>query len=591
MIPRFRFRTLPEAKFSACLCLISFLILCLIPTTVFSQEFESRRGADHLFAKAETLYHENKFLPARASYEEFLSAFSTDNRVPKALMRLGQLDFKKKSYVSALRHYQKFIEAFPDSVLAYRVKLDMGRCYYEMERYEEAEKLLRETVNLNPDASHKWTAFAYLGYIDDQRLEPEKAFKKLKQIIDRSPYPEIKQEASRYIEIIIRERLNKKQLVAMVKSLGTDFPADLVLQRLIGIYRVERDLGNYQSSLEELIFRFPSHEKRGYFENLLTRMKSDPKRVMRIGAVLPLSGKRALVGQRVLQGIQLAINQLPTKDRNRLEIVVKDSGLGRKVVEVVEELAQDPSVVGIIGPVLTEEVEQVIPTLEKYNLPALTPTASTPGLAEKSHYVFRNALTKESQASFLARYAVNELGMYRFLVLYPTESYGETMRQVFEDEVRAAGGHIVDSIPYDRKQNDFKKEILRMGGMPDDHLKKIIEKHIKRGTQPKPLDDKGHMSRPLVEGGLYSDDEVEALKVGLELNYDAVFIPGYYDKVRLIVPQLAFYNIEEVLLLGGNGWNSRELIPYDRLRFLDHGFVRRCCVILDHPDSKHLFGS
>lgn len=150
------------------------------------------------------------------------------------------------------------------------------------------------------------------------------------------------------------------------------------------------------------------------------------------------------------------------------------------------------------------------------------------------------------------------------MVIYPTEEYGETMRKVFEDEVRSFGGHIVESIPYERTQTDFRKQIVQIGGMADDRLKARIQRHIKRGTQPRPLNDKGIKSRPLVEGGLYADDEVEALKVTLELNYDAIFIPGSFDKVRLIVPQLAFYNIENVLLMGGNGWNSRELVDAAR---------------------------
>lgn len=546
------------------LCFAVVFLLFLTESVVPAQEFETRRGADTLFAKAETLFHENKLLEARGSYEDFLKAFSTDARAPKAVVRLGQLDFKKKSYVSALRHYQYFLKTFPDSVLTYRVKLDMGRCFYELERYDEADKLLRETVRSNPDAAQKWVAFTYLGYIDDHRMDPEKAFRKFKQIIDKSPFPEIKQEAALQIKTIINEKLDKKQLVALTKTLGSSFPADLVLERLISIYRIDRDLGNYQVSMEDLVFRFPEHILRGHYEGLLARLKSSRPRVIRIGVVIPLSGKRALVGQRVLQGVQLAVNQLPAGYRKRLEIVVKDSGLGREVERVVEELAQDPNVMGIIGPVMTEDVERVIPILEKYKLPILTPTASTPGLADKSPYIFRNALTKELQAGFLARHAVNELGLYRFVVIYPTEAYGETMRKEFEDEVRSAGGHIVDSIPYARTQTDFKKEILKIGGVADDHLKRRIERHIRRGTQPKPLNDKGHMSRPLVEGGLYSDDEVEALKVALELNYDAIFIPGYYDKVRLIVPQLAFYNIEEVLLMGGNGWNSRDLVESAR---------------------------
>ena len=541
-----------------------FCWLFVTVTSVSAQDFESRQGADTLFAKAETLYHENKLLESRASYEDFLRAFSTDSRAPKAVMRLGEIDYKNKSYLSALRHYQYFLGTFPHSTLVYSVKLDMGRCYFEIERYEEAEKLLRETVQLNPDPTQKWKAFVYLGYIDDKRLEIEEAFKKFKQIMDRSPYPEIKQEAASYIKNMVDQKLNKKQLVSLANSLGPEFPADLILKKLISIYRIERDLGNYQISLEDLIFRFPNHESREHYEKLLIRLKTDPSRVIRIGVVLPLSGKRAIVGQRVLQGIQLAINDLSARDKSRLELVVKDSGLGREVVQVVEELAQDPNVIGIIGPVLTEDVESVIPIIEKYQLPIFTPTASTPGLADKSPYIFRNALTKELQARYLARHAVNELNLYRFVVMYPTAAYGETMRKVFEDEVRSFGGRIVESISYERTQTDFKKQILQIGGMADDRLKAKIQRHIKRGTQPPPLNDWGVKSRPLVEGGLYADDKVEALKVALELNYDAIFIPGYYDKVRLIVPQLAFYNIENILLMGGNGWHSRELVDAAR---------------------------
>ncbi len=541
-----------------------FCWLFVTVTSVSAQDFESRQGADTLFAKAETLYHENKLLESRASYEDFLRAFSTDSRAPKAVMRLGEIDYKNKSYLSALRHYQYFLGTFPHSTLVYSVKLDMGRCYFEIERYEEAEKLLRETVQLNPDPTQKWKAFVYLGYIDDKRLELEEAFKKFKQIMDRSPYPEIKQEAASYIKNMVDQKLNKKQLVSLANSLGPEFPADLILQKLISIYRIERDLGNYQISLEDLIFRFPNHESREHYEKLLIRLKTDPSRVIRIGVVLPLSGKRAIVGQRVLQGIQLAINDLSARDKSRLELVVKDSGLGREVVQVVEELAQDPNVIGIIGPVLTEDVESVIPIIEKYQLPIFTSTASTPGLADKSPYIFRNALTKELQARYLARHAVNELNLYRFVVMYPTAAYGETMRKVFEDEVRSFGGRIVESISYERTQTDFKKQILQIGGMADDRLKAKIQRHIKRGTQPPPLNDWGVKSRPLVEGGLYADDKVEALKVALELNYDAIFIPGYYDKVRLIVPQLAFYNIENILLMGGNGWHSRELVDAAR---------------------------
>ncbi len=541
-----------------------FIIILFFSSSLFSQTPENPLTADTLFARAETFFHEKKTIEARMAYEEFLKAFPQDTRVPKSVFRLGYIDFENKSYVSALRYYNYFLENFPRSTLGYLVRLEMGRCYFALERYQEAEKLFRQAVKENPDVSQKWRAFVYLGQVDDVRLNYDAAFKKYKDVIDKSPFPEIKLEARRYIETLVNERMDKKNLVAFAKSLGNRFPADLILKRLIEIYRIERDAGNYQTSLEDFLFRFPKHELREKFQKALVGFKSSEKGKVKIGVVLPLSGKRALVGQQVLQGIQLAVNQLPAKDKNRLKLVIRDSGLGRTAPEVIEELAQDPNLVGIIGPALTWEIENSLAVLEEYQMPVFTPTASTSGLAERSPYVFRNALTKELQAGFLARYAINELNLYRFVVLYPTTGYGETMRQVFEQEVRSLGGYIVHSIPYARQQNDFRKQILEIGGLADDKLKKVIQAHIKRGTQPKPLDDKGRLSRPLVEGGLYSDDEVETLKVALEFNFDAIFIPGVYDKVSLILPQLAFYNVEDILLMGGNGWNSKRLLENAR---------------------------
>ena len=114
-------------RYSLQIVLLTILCLLLVTvTSVSAQDFESRQGADTLFAKAETLYHENKLLESRASYEDFLSGFSTDSRAPKAAMRLGQIDYKNKSYLSALRHYQYFLDTFPHSTLILQCQAGYG---------------------------------------------------------------------------------------------------------------------------------------------------------------------------------------------------------------------------------------------------------------------------------------------------------------------------------------------------------------------------------------------------------------------------------------------------------------------------------
>jgi len=136
---------------------------------------------------------------------------------------------------------------------------------------------------------------------------------------------------------------------------------------------------------------------------------------------------------------------------------------------------------------------------------------------------------------------------------------------------------------YDRTQNDFKKQIFELGGVEDDELEKIgRELVLSEGVIPD-FSSPSTFSRPLIDMGHWSGDDVEKLKVSLELSYDAIFIPGVYDKVGLIIPQLAFYNVNTVSLLGTNGWNSPELVTMGGKYLTNVYFVDGF-----YPDSHHV---
>jgi ABC-type branched-subunit amino acid transport system substrate-binding protein len=148
----------------------------------------------------------------------------------------------------------------------------------------------------------------------------------------------------------------------------------------------------------------------------------------------------------------------------------------------------------------------------------------------------------------------------RFAVFHPYESFGLELKDIFVREVEALGGEIVVVSGYERSQNDFKKQILQIGGVEDDHLEKIAREIVLNDSTIEDFSDASVLSRPVIDMGHLSENNIEKLKVSLELSYDAIFIPGVYDKVGLIIPQLAFYNVSKVTLLGANGWNSPELV-------------------------------
>lgn len=547
------------------LLLIFQLIFCAqifaepVPETVDTVQSKPALPEDS-FLQAEHLFHSGDFLAAKPFYHDYLSQHPSGKRSHQALFRLGSIDQSAKSYSTAIRFYQILLQSFPRSLLVDSARYNMAVCHYELADYKNAESIFQMVLRFSPDKKVKWRIMVYLARIDADRMNYEKAFAKLKQVYDQAEDKIIKTHAISIAENLINEKLGVDQVSVLIQKLGNGFPVDLLLLRKISSLRATGDISSYIATLERFIGAFPSHRLKSQMESRLNQIESDSGTKIKLGVVLPLTGKLALTGQKVLQGIQLAVNQLPFQDREKLALEVRDSGDQLPVNEIISDLSGLPNAVGIIGPLLSDEVVSAGEVAKDYQIPIFSPTASTYGLVNENSFIFRNSLTREIQAKFLAEYSVNTLQLKRFAVLHPYEPFGLELKDTFIREVESYGGEVVAVAGYDRSQNDFKKQILELGGVEDDELEKIArELVLSEGVLPD-FSDSSTLSRPLIDMGHWSGDDVEKLKVSLELSYDAIFIPGVYDKVGLIIPQLAFYNVNTVTLLGTNGWNSPELV-------------------------------
>jgi branched-chain amino acid transport system substrate-binding protein len=535
------------------------------------------------FLQAEYFFHLGDFIAAKPLYHDYLSQNPSGKRSHQALFRLGSIDHLIKSYSTAARFYQIFLQRFPRSILADSVRFGLAVCHYKLADYKSAESNFKMVLRLSSDKKIKWKIMIYLAQIDVGRMNYEKAFTKLKQAHDQIENKEIRKQAVVVTEKLINQKLEENQVSALIQKLGNGFPVDLLLLRKISSHRAEGDITSYMASMEKFIKFFPNHSRKAEVKSRLNQIKTDTGAKIKIGVVIPLTGKLALTGQKVLQGIQLAVHQLPLQAREKLALEVRDSGHQLPMKEIIADLSGLPNVVGIIGPLLSDEVAIAGKIARDYLVPIFSPSASTYGLVDENSFMFRNALTREIQAKFLAEYAVNTLQLKRFAVLHPYEPFGLELKDTFIKEVESFGGEVVVVAGYDRTQNDFKKQIFELGGVEDDELEKIGRKLVlSEGVIPD-FSSPSTFSRPLINMGHWSGDDVEKLKVSLELSYDAIFIPGVYDKVGLIIPQLAFYNVNTVSLLGTNGWNSPELVKMGGKYLTNVYFVDGF-----YPDSHHV---
>jgi len=512
------------------------------------------------FIEAENLFYSGKFMAAKPFYHTYLEKFKKGKRRSKAFFRLGWIDQNAKSFSTALKFYQMLLNEKPKTLLSNDIKYNMAVCNFEIGNFDAAEQLFNTVIRKSLDKKKKWKSLYFLSRLDGMGFGFNKAISKLKMVYAQDDDREMSKQAFQLTAEMIDGEIGERVLSSLLQKYKKGFPADLLLLKKLSLHREKRDIQGYKSVLEQFLYQFPEHEEAEKLKKELKIIQTENDSQINVGVVLPLTGKLAATGQKVLQGIQLAYNLLPEASRDKIFLNVQNSSGAIGVGEILRNLARNPKTVGVLGPLLSDEIKQSANVADLFKLSVFSPTASSADLVETSPYIFRNALTRKIQARFLAEYAINTLKLRRFVILYPMESFGEELKDEFLIAVESFGGEVVGVSSYDRSQNDFKNQILALGGLADDDLDRITRKQILENKERKDFSDPTILSRPRVDMEHRFNDEIENLKVSLELGYDAMFIPGVYDKVGLIVPQLAFYNVDKITLLGANGWNSPELI-------------------------------
>jgi ABC-type branched-subunit amino acid transport system substrate-binding protein/outer membrane protein assembly factor BamD (BamD/ComL family) len=536
-----------------------FLILISIQATAFpAYGQEGASGRADPFERGEHHFKYGEWKEAEKYFHDVIASSTHDDKRDRAHLRLGQIELKREGYRNAFRYFDYVFGHSNQQALVYQARFYIAECYFKLGDTTRALELFREIQKSDSDAHNRWEATLYLALIDARRGDYENAVGKLESVLSKSRIADLESRVREEAEKIAAG-MDKPALVALIDKYSRSFPGDVFLLRLLNLYRLDGDGAKYRSALQSFVQNFPNHPRVDEYERALGDVKEGRADALRVAVVLPLTGKNAIAGNRVLQGIQLAWRKLNPEERERFELVVKDSGGAKSAVDWIEQVALDARTAGILGPMFSKEIEDSLSLISEYRVSAFTPTASNAGLMGRSSYLFRNVLTRENQGRFLARYAVNHLGLKRIAILYSNESYGEELRDAFRKEVEGLGGQIVAVVPYERTGYDFKDAILQLGGVPDGELKKMSRDKIVPRRPLEAGENGVPLSRPVLTNIPGNGEHGDNIKAILTLSYDAVFIPGLHDKVGLIIPQLIYYNIDTVTLLGPNGWNSPEL--------------------------------
>ena len=519
---------------STMLLLLAVLFLTVLISTgcapKLPPEPQWELDATALLGNADTQYSQRQYEQAVKTVNDFFYKYPTSRHRDRAFYLLGEIYFTQRDYRQALNNYKKIIQDFPASSFISDAKYKLGICYFEMKEYDLAIANLEDRSKITDPARLKRIAdMLSSAYVIQKNYLPA-----IKEFVYLSGIEQNNHQKAGYrdrIRDIIEKNLTEQELRTL--AAGIAYPADAALLRLAGLLNEQRKYRDAISISRDFLYKFPSHPEKTRAEMLLNEATSGLARPRyAIAALLPQTGQLAFYSDRVLKGIQLAVHTYNLQNPDdRVELIIKDTeGSPEKAVAALTDSASR-GIVAAIGPLLTKEAEAIAPALDKVKVPVITPAASGEGIGKISPWLFRNALTNSSQAAAAAGYAV-EHRLRRIVIMHPDDAYGKDLARLFASDIERKA-EVLATIPYPSEVKDFGP-----------YIRRVIEIDLRSRRIPIP------------------EDEAERKKLFLDFvpSFSALYLPGHADKVGLLIPQLAYYNIKNIAIIGSNDWHSADLI-------------------------------
>lgn len=159
--------------------------------------------------------------------------------------------------------------------------------------------------------------------------------------------------------------------------------------------------------------------------------------VIKIGAVVPLTGDVPALGESAKNGYQLAVDKINANggiDGKQVVIIFEDDeNQPSKAPTVAQKLITQDHVVGIVGATNSKCSIPMGPICTQNSIPMVSPTSTnTKVTTDGGEYVFRACFIDPFQGSALASFAKNDLSATKVAVLFNNaDDYSKGLAEAF----------------------------------------------------------------------------------------------------------------------------------------------------------------
>jgi branched-chain amino acid transport system substrate-binding protein len=427
---------------------VLFLVLALLPAcagmpSVFPPETAPptvQMTDAGLFQAAEASYSRQAYRRADEEYDAYLRRYPQGDRAMDARLRKAEISGLLGDWQGSLRRYQGILARQPEPKVSQQARYGIGRAYFKLGEYQQASQVLNNLTAEDLPRSLWFSTQALLAEIALKQGRVSQAFNRL-----RLAAPDLAAgdpEWFRDLKTRLLEQATAPELEQLA-ALYRDNPLSAAL--LLRLARLAQDSGQsgearkWVATLKE---RFPNSSEAANAGRLLAGGKTI------LGCLLPLSGQLSGIGFRVQRGMELAAKGAP------VELVFRDTQADPETAaSLTRELAQDDSVLAILGPLSSSVAQSAADAAQGVSMPLIA-LSQKDGLTQTGAWIFQAFMTPRQQVRALVRQALS-LGIKRFAILYPDSSYGRTFLQNYQAELAAQECEPAAEAFYSRGSQEF----------------------------------------------------------------------------------------------------------------------------------------
>lgn len=233
--------------------------------------------------------------------------------------------------------------------------------------------------------------------------------------------------------------------------------------------------------------------------------------VIRVGLVASENGPLRPWGIDSLRGAQMAVDEVNEAggiNGRMVELIFEDSNSDEQTGRNAAAKLDSDGVLALVGEVASGITEQMAGISVERGLAHVAIGATKTDLTDRGANMFRVCYTDAFQGPVMATFAYNNLRLRNIAVMTDSrQTYSVGLSQSFIEHFESLGGTIVGEERYQSGETQFNAQLSQIRN----------------------------------------------------LNPDGLFLSGYFTEVGAIVRQARAQGLEDVVFLGGDGWDSTEL--------------------------------